>query len=341
MSLSLEPKSASRSPRSHGAPDAKPKLLDRLRSAIRARHYSRSTEKAYVNWVKRYVRYNGLRHPDEMGAAEVTAFLSGLATQGRVSASTQNQALSAILFLYGNVLEKNLEWMDSIVRAKRPLRVPVVMTREEVRKVLGNMTGTPWIMASLLYGSGLRVMECIRLRVKDVDLDRNEITVRSGKGDKDRVTVLPVSLKPILLKHLQSVKRRHESDLERGRGCVELPNALDRKYPGAEREWGWQWLFPAARTYAVGGTATRRRHCMHPSVLQRAFKIAVRLAGITKNASCHTLRHSFATHLLEGGYDIRTIQELLGHSDVSTTMIYTHVLNRGGRGVQSPLDLGG
>jgi integron integrase len=321
-------------------PTAKPKLLDRLRAAIRARHYSRSTEKAYVNWVKRFVHYNNLRHPDEMGASEVTAFLSSLATEGRVSASTQNQALSAILFLYSAVLEKDLEWMDSIVRAKRPIRVPVVMTRDEVRRALANMTGTPWLMASLLYGAGMRVMECVRLRVKDVDFERNEITVRAGKGGKDRVTVLPVRLKQPLRLHVENVKRLHQKDLERGRGSVELPGALERKYPGAEREWGWQWLFPAARTYPVVGTTVRRRHCMHPSVLQRAFKIAVRLAGITKNASCHTLRHSFATHLLEGGYDIRTIQELLGHSDVSTTMIYTHVLNRGGRGVQSPLDLG-
>ncbi len=340
MSPVSDPTSGPGAPRPPGEASAKPKLLARMRIAIRARHYSRSTEKTYVNWVKRFVYYHNTRHPDTMGAPEVTAFLSSLATQGHVSASTQNQALSAILFLYSAVLEKDLEWMDSIIRAKRPIHVPVVMTRDEVRAVLSNMTGIPWLMASLLYGSGLRVMECARLRVKDVDFNRNEITVRAGKGKKDRVTVLPVRLKPPLLAHLEKVRLQHRQDLERGRGCVELPDALERKYPGAEREWGWQWFFPAARTYAVGGIEMRRRHCIHPSVLQRAFKMAVRLTGITKNASCHTLRHSFATHLLEGGYDIRTIQELLGHSDVSTTMIYTHVLNRGGRGVQSPLDLG-
>jgi integron integrase len=324
------------------APDQapKPKLLDSVRIAVRARHYSRSTEKAYVNWVRRFVVFNGRRHPREMGGPEVTAFLSSLATQGHVSASTQNQALSAILFLYSAVLEKNLEWMDGIVRAKRPVRVPVVLTRQEVTAILGQMSGLPWLMASILYGAGLRVTECTRLRVKDIDFERNEIIVRAGKGKKDRVTMLPVRLKPALTAHLARVRRVHEADLRRGRGTVELPDALERKYPGAERQWGWQWAFPAARTYAVGGTDVRRRHCMHVSVLQRAFKMAVRLAGITKNATCHTLRHSFATHLLESGYDIRTVQELLGHSDVSTTMIYTHVLNRGGRGVQSPLDMG-
>jgi integron integrase len=273
-----------------------------------------------------------------MREPEVTRFLSSLATAGRVSASTQNQALSALLFLYEEVLRVKLDWLRGVVRARRPVRVPVVLTRIEVDDILARLQGTCWIMASLLYGAGLRLLECVRLRVKDIDFARNEITVRDGKGRKDRVTLLPARTKDALALHLDRVRKQHTRDLENGDGSVELPGALARKYPQACREWGWQWVFPATRFHFAAGTAERRRHHLHESVLQRAIKEAVRQAGLAKPASCHTLRHSFATHLLESGYDIRTIQELLGHSDVSTTMIYTHVLNRGGRGVRSPLD---
>ncbi len=268
----------------------------------------------------------------------MTGFLSHLATKRRVSASTQNQALNAILFLYREVLHRDLDWLDGIVRAKRPIRLPVVLTREEVQAVLDHMRGVPLLMASLLYGAGLRLLECARLRVKDIDLARGDITVRDGKGQKDRVTLLPGRLRGRLAGHLARVRIQHERDIRRGRGAVALPGALCRKYQGASREWGWQWVFPATRFYRDSETGEPRRHHLHESVLQRAVKDAVRMSGIAKPATCHTLRHSFATHLLEKGYDIRTIQELLGHSDVSTTMIYTHVLNRGGRGVRSPLD---
>lgn len=315
-----------------------PRLLDRVRQTIRARHYSPRTEKAYVGWIRRFVRFHRMRHPREMGAPEITQFLSGLATRGRVAASTQNQALSAILFLYREVLEQDVEWMKDLVRAKRPQRLPVVLTRDEVHEILRHLHGTPWLMATLLYGAGLRVMECARLRVQDIDLERNEITVRDGKGAKDRVTMLPVKVKPSLVAHLQRVKAQHERDLQRGAGSVELPFALTRKYPKAARDWGWQWVFPATRSYWSQTDRCSRRHHLDASVLQRAFKEAVRRSGVAKPATCHALRHSFATHLLEAGHDIRTIQELLGHSDVTTTMIYTHVLNRGGHGVASPLD---
>jgi integron integrase len=291
-----------------------------------------------VNWIRRFIVFNGKQHPADMGANEVSRFLSSLAIRGKVSASTQNQALSAILFLYRAVLETNLEWMDGIVRAKRPARLPVVLTRTEVQAVLGELQGTPWIMASLLYGSGLRLSECLRLRIKDIDFDRGEITVRDGKGMKDRLTVLPVSVKKSLGDHLRKVKRLHQRDLMRGDGGVEVPSAIERKYPRAPWEWGWQWVFPAARRYKDPETGHRRRRHVHESVPQRAVREAVLRTGITKHATCHSLRHCFATHLLEDGYDIRTIQELLGHRDVSTTMIYTHVTNCGGRGVRSPLD---
>jgi len=315
-----------------------PKLLDRVRAAIRARHYSRRTEETYVLWIRRFILFHGKRHPDEMGEAEVTRFLSSLALAGRVSASTQNQALSAILFLYQAVLGRELEWLDGVVRAKGAPRLPVVLGREEVRAVLGGLHGSCWLMAGLLYGAGLRLLECARLRVKDVDFARNEIVVREGKGGRDRRTMLPAGLKTHLQSHLEAVRRQHEEDLSRDAGWVELPGALDRKYPNAGREWAWQWVFPATRFYVEPNTRQRRRHHLHESVLHRAVKIAVMRSGVAKPASCHTFRHSFATHLLEDGYDIRTVQELLGHRDVRTTMVYTHVLNRGGPGVLSPVD---
>jgi len=315
-----------------------PRLLDQVHVAIRARHYSRRTEKSYVRWILRFILFNGKRHPADMGEREITSFLSMLATRRKVSASTQNQALSAILFLYRVVLQQEFDWLDGIVKAKRPVRLPVVLAREEVREVLGQMRGTPWLMASLMYGAGLRLLECARLRIKDVDFAMGEITVRDGKGRKDRVTMLPYALRAPLAEHVERVKRQHETDLRRKLGSVELPDSLDRKYPRAAWEWGWQWVFPATKFYLDRESGRYRRHHLHESVVQRAMKEAVRMAGIAKPASCHTLRHSFATHLLEAGYDIRTIQELLGHSDVSTTMIYTHVLNKGGRAVRSPLD---
>jgi len=315
-----------------------PRLLDQVHAAIRARHYSRRTEKSYVRWILRFILFNGKRHPADMGEREITSFLSMLATRRKVSASTQNQALSAILFLYRVVLQQKFDWLDGIVKAKRPVRLPVVLAREEVKAILGQMRGTPWLMASLMYGAGLRLLECARLRIKDVDFAMGEITVRDGKGRKDRVTMLPYALRAPLAEHVERVKRQHEADLRRKLGSVELPDSLDRKYPRAAWEWGWQWVFPATKFYLDRESGRYRRHHLHESVVQRAMKEAVRMAGIAKPASCHTLRHSFATHLLEAGYDIRTIQELLGHSDVSTTMIYTHVLNKGGRAVRSPLD---
>ena len=314
-----------------------PRLLDRVRAVVRLRHYSRRTEKAYVAWIRHFIVFHAKRHPREMGAPEVTAFLSSLAARG-VSASTQNQALSAILFLYGAVLGQQLEWMNDIVRAQRPVRLPVVLSREEVAALLSKLHGTVWLMASLMYGAGLRLMECAELRIKDVNFDRGELTIRDGKGGKDRVTMLPVAVKGRLVEHFKSVKAQHEADVTAGHGSVALPGALRAKYPNAPCEWAWQWVFPAMRFYVDTETGERRRHHLHESVLQRAVKDAARAAGIARPATCHSLRHSFATHLLEAGYDIRTIQELLGHRDVSTTMIYTHVLNQGGRGVRSPLD---
>lgn len=316
----------------------KPKLLEQVRQAIRTRHYSYMTEKAYVGWIKRFIFYHNKRHPAEMGEKEIAQFLSSLARESKVSASTQNQALNGVLFLYHEVLEKEIGLIQGVVRAKRPRRLPVVLTKEEVKRVLSVTTGIPWLMGVLLYGAGLRLMECCRLRVKDIDFSRNQIIVRAGKGDKDRYTMLPMAVKELLLRHLQAVKRQHEEDLRKGLGRVALPNALERKYPNASREWVWQWVFPAPKHYTDRVTGERRRHHLHQSVLQRAIKEAVMKAKISKPASCHSFRHSFATNLLEDGYDIRTVQELLGHRDVSTTMIYTHVLNRGGRGVCSPAD---
>ena len=316
----------------------KPRLLDTVRDALRLRHYSRRTERAYLGWIRRYIVFHAKRHPAEMGAAEVSRFLSSLAVEGRVSASTQNQALAALLFLYGPVLGVELPWLDELVRAVRPERLPVVLSRDEVRAVLLVLRGTPRLMAVLLYGAGLRLLECARLRVKDLDFAANQIVVRSGKGDRDRVTLLPAVVRPALERQLARVRAQHERDLRAGAGWVELPHALARKYPNAGREWAWQWVFPATRTYTERTTSQRRRHHLHETVVQRAVYRAVREAGLTKPASCHTFRHSFATHLLEDGYDIRTVQELLGHRDVRTTMIYTHVLNRGPAGVRSPLD---
>lgn len=323
------------------APTATPpalKLLDRVRLAIRVRHYSRRTERAYVNWTRRYVLFHGKRHPSEMGAAEIRDFLNHLATEAKVAAATQNQALCALVFLYRHVLETEIEWMDGIVRAKKPQHLPVVLTPGEAAAVLRKMTGTTELMASLLYGSGLRLLECCRLRVKDVDFERREIMVHDGKGRKDRLTVLPEALIEPLHRQLDRVKDLHEKDLAAGRGAVEVPGAIERKYPRAAWEWVWQWVFPATRFYEVKETGQKRRHHLHESVLQRAVREASLCSGIPKRVSCHTMRHSFATALLESGSDIRTIQELLGHTDVSTTMIYTHVLNHGGRGVRSPLD---
>jgi integron integrase len=274
----------------------------------------------------------------EMAEPEIGQFLSSLATEGHVSASTQNQAFNALLFLYHEVLTKKIGLIDGVVRAKRPQRLPVVLTQGEVKKVLDRMNGVPRLMAVLLYGSGLRLMECCRLRIKDIDFSRNEIVIRSGKGNKDRYTMLPAAARDPLVQHLRGVKSQHEEDLRKGLGRVSLPNALDRKYPNAGKEWGWQWVFPATSHFTDRVTGEQRRHHLHESVLQRAFKEARLEGGVLKLAGCHTLRHSFATHLLENGYDIRTVQELLGHNNVSTTMVYTHVLNRGGKGVRSPLD---
>ncbi|MFA5137906.1 MAG: integron integrase [Elusimicrobiota bacterium] len=313
-------------------------LLEKVSQEIKALHYSPRTLETYVGWTRRFIEHHGGRRPEDLGEPELAAFLSSLATEGRVSASTQNQALNAVLFLYKHVLGKDLGPVEDVVRAKRPQRLPVVLSRDEVRGVLGCMNGTPRIMAMLLYGAGLRLLECCSLRVKDIDFSQNQILVRGGKGDKDRYTMLPGSAREPLLKHLERVKRQHQEDLAHGLGNVLLPGALARKYPTAGKEWGWQWVFPAWSHYIDSETGERRRHHLHESVLQRAFKEARLKSGITKTAGCHALRHSFATHLLEEGYDIRTIQELLGHKDLGTTMIYTHVLNKGGRGVQSPAD---
>jgi integron integrase len=315
-----------------------PKLLDQVRQAIRTRHYSYRTEKAYVHWVKRFLLFHKKRHPSEMGEGEIAAFLSSLASESQVSASTQNQALNALLFLYHEVLAKDRGYVKGVVRAKRPKRLSVVRTREEVKSILGQLQGLDWIMAVVLYGAGLRLMECLRLRVKDVDFSRNEIRVRSGKGDKDRITMLPAAVKESLLRHLEGVGKQYEAEIKNGFNGVFLPDALERKSPNAPRQWGWQWVFPASKLYVDPQSGKILRHHLHESVLQKAVREAAEKAGIAKPASCHTFRHSFATHLLEDGYDIRTVQELLGHKDVSTTMVYTHVLNRGGRGVSSPAD---
>lgn len=315
-----------------------PKLLDQVRGKIRLKHYSIRTEQAYVDWIKRFILHFDKQHPRDLGATEVEAFLTHLAVVGNVAASTQNQAKSALLFLYKEVLEMELPWLDNVERAKVPKRLPVVLTREEVQAVLSRLEGIHWLIASLLYGAGLRIMEGVRLRVKDVDFSRKEILVRDGKGFKDRVTMLPQALVPQLRSHLERVRAIHVQDLQQGYGAVYMPYALDRKYPQSARDWGWQYVFPSSNLSADPRSGDVRRHHVQDQAVQRAVKQAVRDAGLVKPATPHTFRHSFATHLLEGGYDIRTVQELLGHADVSTTMIYTHVLNKGGRGVASPLD---
>ena len=314
------------------------RLLDRMRQELRSRHYSPHTEKAYCSWVRRFVLFHEGRHPHDMAEREVNAFLTHLAVEECVSASTQTQALSALLFLYRRVLGRQLGDLGEVVRARQPRRLPVVMTRDEVARVLEEMRGKERLAASLMYGTGLRLTECLRLRVQDLDFERSEIVVRDGKGGKDRVTMLPESLKRALEVQLRNARAVHVRDLSEGWGRVVLPGALDRKYPGASVEWRWQWVFPQQKRWNDRATGQQGRHHVHQTVIQRAVKDAVRRAGVDKHVGCHTFRHSFATHLLESGHDIRTIQELLGHKSLNTTMIYTHVLNRGGHGVRSPLD---
>lgn len=315
-----------------------PRLLDQVRDRIRVKHYSIRTETQYLQWIRRFILFHDKRHPRDMGAAEVEAFLTHLAVEGRVAAATQNQALSALLFLYREVLGINLPWLDGVVRAKLPQRLPVVLTRQEVSGLLDRMNGLHGMMARLLYGTGMRLMECVRLRVKDVDFEQAEIVVRDGKGAKDRVRMLPQSLIGPLQEHLRWRRQLFEDDKAKGRAAVYLPNALDKKYPNAETDWAWQYVFPAAGFSIDPRSGDERRHHVDEKALQRAVKKAVQASGMAKLATPHTFRHSFATHLLQSGYDIRTVQELLGHADVATTMIYTHVLNKGGRGVTSPLD---
>ena len=319
-------------------PPSQPKLLDQVRTILRAKHYSRRTETSYVDWITRYVRFHNLSHPRELDATAVSAFLSHLAVDRHVAASTQNQARSALLFLYREVLRMPIDAPRDVVGAKAPKRLPTVLSRDEVRAVLAQLSGIHRLIAQLLYGSGLRLMEGVRLRVQDLDIAQHQIMVRDGKGQKDRLTMLPVQLVEPLNDHLRVVRRLHSEDVERGYGEVYLPFALERKYPHASREWGWQYVFPADRLSTDPQSGLVRRHHLGERSVQSAVANAVRTSNITKHASCHTFRHSFATHLLEAGYDIRTVQELLGHDDVQTTMIYTHVLNRGGRGVRSPID---
>lgn len=316
----------------------KPKLLDRLRHALRVRHLARSTEKAYVYWSRRYILYHNKRHPLEMGKQEVEAFLTHLAVDQHVSASTQNQAFSALLFLYREVLERDFGWLDDVVRAKRPKRIPAVFTHAESMAILDRLRGVNLLVSKLLYGGGLRGIEALRLRVKDLDFDRCQIAIRDAKGQKDRVTILPKTIVQPVRKHLAKVRHGHEQAMREGYGGVELPDALARKYPRAPFEWGWQYVFPAAKPSIDPRSGARRRHHLDRSSIQRAVRKAMREAGINKHAGLHTFRHSFATRLLEQGTDIRTVQELLGHNDVKTTQIYTHVLNRNCWAIRSPAD---
>lgn len=314
-----------------------PRLLDRLRDAVSVRHYSPRTAEAYVFWTRKFVVFHGKRHPDTMGEAEVKAFLTYLAVTRKVAPSTQNQALAALLFLYRQVLGKDLPNPADLIRAKRPIRVPVVLSRDEIARILAHLRGLALIATVLMYGSGLRLLECLRLRVQDIDFERGQIFVRQGKGQKDRRTLLPARAADPLQTHLARLQQDHDRDLRDGLGAVFLPESISQGQGEASTEWAWQWVFPASRCH-TSSAGLKRRHHIHETAVQRAFSRAVLRSGITKRATCHTLRHSFATHLLEAGHDIRTIQELLGHNDVSTTMIYTHVLNRGAQGVQSPLD---
>ena len=323
----VAPSAATRSP-----------LLSSLVEQMRLRHYSARTIETYVAWAVRYIKFHRKRHPRDLGRNHVEEFLSSLAIESNVSASTQNQALAAIGFLYRDVLNLPIEDGEALARAKRPVRVPVVLTRDEVRRLIGEMAGAPQLVAMLLYGAGMRLLECLELRVKDMDFAGNQIVIRGGKGDRDRLTMLPTAATARLREHLEEVRTTHAKDLRRGGGRVDIPGALARKYPRASTEFRWQWVFPATRIYLDVVTRELRRHHLHPTVIRRAVADAVRSAGLMKRATCHTFRHSFATHLIEDGYDIRTVQELLGHSDVRTTMIYTHVLNKGGRGVRSPID---
>ncbi|UCC73939.1 MAG: integron integrase [Gemmatimonadota bacterium] len=318
------------SPRSGAVGTPKVKLLAQVRQALRVRHLSRRTEEAYVAWIRRFVLFHGRRHPGDMGEAEIAQYLTSLAKERGVSSSTQSQAASALMFLYKNVLRRDVGWVENVARAKAPRRLPVVLTRDEVKAILGQLRGTKRLVVMLLYGSGLRLLECLNLRVKDLDFGCGAIRVQRGKGAKDRVTMLPASIKDRLSAHLAEVRQRHERDRASGAGYVELPHALARKYPAANREWCWQYIFPAARSSKDPRTGLRYRRHLHETAVQRAVRDAVRRSGVPKHATCHTFRHSFATHLLEDGYDIRTVQELLGHRNVGTTMIYTHVLNRGG-----------
>jgi integron integrase len=315
-----------------------PRLLEQVREIIRLKHYSIRTEQTYLHWIKRYILFHAKRHPREMGAPELTAFLSHLAIKGNVAAATQNLALNAVLFLYREVLKIELPWLTDVQRAKKPERLPLVFTRDEVKRLLAQLDGTRWLLIALIYGGGLRLLECARLRVKDVDFHYSQLIIRDGKGQKDRVTTLPDLLREPLRQHMTRVKERHLQDIAEGYGRVYLPNALDRKYPQADREWGWQYVFPAANRSVDPRSKVERRHHVSESAIQKAVKNAIRKASIIKPGSVHTLRHSFATHMLESGADIRTVQELLGHKDVSTTMIYTHVLQKGGKGATSPLD---
>lgn len=315
-----------------------PRLLDQVRSVIRTMHYSYKTEKTYIHWIKRFIFFHNKKHPIDMSEKEINEFLTHLAVKGKVSSSTQNQALCAIIFLYKHVIKKEIGDLGNMVWAKKPKKIPVVFTRREVKMIIEQLSGVYRIMANLLYGAGLRLTECLKLRVKDIDFEYSQIIVRDGKGQKDRVTPLPESIKGSLLDHIEKVRKQHDSDLRSGFGEVYLPFALEKKYKNANKEWGWQYVFPASRISTDPATGIKRRHHLDESVLQKAVKTAIKKAGINKHAGCHNFRHSFATHLLEDGYDIRTVQELLGHEDLNTTMIYTHVMKKGGLGVTSPAD---